>query len=75
MKPTEAPQARALIDSGRLLWLGMTLLVGVALLTAAYAARQRQTVIADETRRMDTLVRVLQGETQRLLDTSALMHK
>ena len=31
MKPTEAPQARALIDSGRLLWLGMTLLVGVAL--------------------------------------------
>ena len=73
MKPTEAPQARALIDSGRLLWLGMTLLVGVALLTAAYAARQRQTVIADETRRMDTLVRVLQGETQRLLDTSALM--
>ena len=73
MKPTEAPQARTLIDSGRLLWLGMTLLVGVALLTAAYAARQRQTVIADETRRMDTLVRVLQGETQRLLDTSALM--
>ena len=39
MKPTEAPQARTLIDSGRLLWLGMTLLVGVALLTAAYAAR------------------------------------
>ncbi|MFM2345503.1 MAG: hypothetical protein RL654_256 [Pseudomonadota bacterium] len=73
MKAADAPDGRALIDSSRLLWLGMTLLVGVALLTAAYAARQRQTVIADETRRMDTLVRVLQGETQRLLDTSALM--
>ncbi|MFM2342229.1 MAG: hypothetical protein RLZZ592_1882 [Pseudomonadota bacterium] len=67
------PAARSLIDSGRLLWIGVTLLISVALLSAAYAARQRQLVVAEETRRMAVLVRVLQGEAQRLLDASALM--
>ena len=60
------------LGSSSLLWVGVLLLMAVALLTAAFATQQRRETIDDETRRLEMLARVLQGETGRLLDTAAL---
>jgi len=60
------------LSSTQLIWVGSGLLLLLVLLSGAFAVYQRQDTLAQETRRTQLLARLLEDETTRTLDATAL---
>ena len=60
------------LSSTQLVWVGSGLLLLLVLLSGAFAVYQHQDTLAQETRRTQLLVRLLEDETTRTLDATAL---
>lgn len=60
------------LSSPQLVWVGTGLLLLLVLLSATFAVYQRQDTLAQETRRTQLLARLLEDETTRTLDATAL---
>lgn len=68
----DAPARPTWLSSAHLVWGGAALLLLLALLSGVFAVYQRQDTNAQETRRTQLLVRLLEDETTRTLDAAAL---
>ncbi len=60
------------LSSDHLIWAGSVLVLVLVLLSGAFAYYQRQDTLAQETQRTQLLARLLEGETSRTLDATAL---
>lgn len=67
--PAHAP---TWLSSSNLLWAGACLSLLLVLLTASFALYQRNEITAQEMRRTQLLVRLLEGETSRTLEAAEL---
>ncbi|MEX8494169.1 histidine kinase dimerization/phospho-acceptor domain-containing protein [Sphaerotilus sp.] len=72
MSARHASTRPAWLSSTQLIWAGTGLLLLLVLLSGTFAVYQRQDTLAQETRRTQMLARLLEDETTRTLDATAL---